>query len=326
VITISCLFSGTGLILLSRITNVWQLYVCFGIVAIGGTGFLIPIVAAVAKWFVKRRGMMTSIVISAHGTCEMIVPPLSGWLIATQGWRNSYLILGSCVVVIILIAVQFIRRDPGQKGLSPYGGAEVQPGDQSAMLKGYSLREALRIKEFWILGILLFCLFFGHSFIYTHIVIHATGLGIPRLSAVTIISIIGAMYIVSLNVSGNVADRIGKRPVIITGFFLVSLVFLGLLAAKELWTFYLLAFLFGLGRGAVIAPMPLLVADIFGLKSLGVITGAIFFGLTASMMMGPIITGYIFDVSGSYFMAMVCCGIISLIGLLLAFLVKTPKR
>jgi len=327
VIAVACLFSGAGMILLSRINAVWQLYACFGILAIGGTGFLIPMVATVAKWFVKRRGIMTSILISAHGTCEMIVPPLSGWMIMTQGWRQSYFILGVSVIGFILIASQFIRREPGQEGLLPYGESLVkQENQQAPALGGYALKEALHFREFWILGAILFCLFFGHSFIYTHIVIHATGLGISRTAAVNIISIIGGTYIVSLNVSGTIADRIGKRPVIAFGFLLVTIVFLGLIAAKELWMLYLLAFIFGFGRGSVIAPMPPLVADIFGLKSLGVITGSIFFGLTVSMVVGPMLTGYIFDVTESYFLAFVTCGSIAILGFMLTFLVRPPSK
>jgi MFS family permease len=231
------------------------------------------------------------------------------------------------VIAVILIASQFIRREPSQKGLLPYGETGIkQENSMMSVVEGYSLKEALRFREFWILGAILFCLFFGHAFIYTHIVIHATGLGISRAAAVNIISIIGGTYIVSLNASGTIADRIGKRPVIAFGFFLVIIVFLGLIAAKELWMFYLLAFLFGFGRGSVIAPMPPLVADIFGLKSLGVITGSIFFGLTTSMVVGPMLTGYMFDVTGSYFPAFLTCGGIAIIGFMLTFLVRPPHK
>jgi MFS family permease len=323
VITIACLFSGLGLILLSRINALWQLYACFGIIAIGGSGFLVPIMATVTRWFVKRRGMMTSIIISALGTCEMMLPPLARWLISSYGWRQSYLIVGLSVIVLIASAGQFIRRDPSQLGKAPYGGSQVKQDGLNLQLAGYSLAEAIRIREFWILGAIMLCYFFGQSSIMTHIVILATGLGISRVSAANILVIIGGAYIASLNITGNAVDRIGKKPASAIGFILQSVALFGLVGAKEVWMLYLCAVLLGLGRGCAMAPMPLLMADIFGLRSFGVIQGAIFFGATSGSIIGPILTGHIFDTTGSYFFALLSCGAATTIGLILTLLIRT---
>jgi predicted MFS family arabinose efflux permease len=252
----------------------------------------------------------------------MIMPPLARWLISSYGWRTSYIILGLSVFVVISLAAQFIRRDPGQKGQLPYGGSGVEQGKSHLPAGGLSLQEAIRTRELWIFCAIMICYFFSQSFISTHVVIYATGLGISRVSAANVMVIIGGMYIASLNIAGNVADRIGKRSAIAIGFFLVSMALLGFVRVKELWMLYLFAAIFGLGRGSAMAPMPLLMADIFGLKSFGVIQGAIFFGANAGTIIGPILTGHIFDITGSYFQALLICAAVSFTGLVLILIMR----
>jgi len=322
VLTLACFFTGLGLVLLSQISAMWQLYLCFAIIAAGGTGYLHPMVTTVSRWFVKKRGVMTSIIISALGTSEMVMPPLASWLIGSFGWRNSYIILGVSLFLFIMITAQFIRRDPGQLGMTAYGEGEVEPGGVSIQMTGLSLQEAMRGREFWVFSAILVCYLFGATAVSTHIVIHATGLGFSPVSAANILSIIGAMYIVSLNITGGVADKMGKRSAIALGFILQVVSLFCLVAAKDLWLLYLVGAVYGFGRGTAMAPMPLLMADVFGLKSFGVIQGAIFVGAALGTVLGPVIMGYIFDITGSYVIALITCSAINIIGLMLTFFIR----
>ena len=325
VLSVSCIFSGAGLILLSRITSIWQLYGCFAIIAIGGSGFLIPIMSTVTRWFIKRRGMMTSIVISALGTCEMTMPHLARWLISSYGWRQAYLILGVSVIVFVLCAAQFIRRDPQQMGQLPYGASEARQQSANLHLEGYSLTEALRTRELWICMAIMLCYFFSQMFVATHIVIMGTGMGLSRVGAANMLMVIGGMYILSLNLTGNVIEKVGKRRAVAIGFILQSIAMVCFLLAEDTWTLFLGAAILGLGRGTAMAPMPLLMADIFGLKSFGVIQGVIFFGATAGNMVGPPATGYIFDVTGSYSLALLCCSAVTLVASLMSFFLRLNR-
>jgi MFS family permease len=324
-ITIGSFFTGLGLVLMSQISAPWQLCACFCIIAVGGSFYLIPITSTVARWFIKRRGMMTSLLISALGTCEMVMPLLARWLISSYGWRNSYIILGIFVFAVIFTASFVIKRDPSTMGLMPYGAG----GDKQANIKlqggGLSLSESVHTRDFWIFIAVMICYFFGQSAVSTHIVIHATGLGFSRVAAVNILLISGALYIVSLNVTGNLVERIGKRNAVAIGFILQAAALFGYMASTQIWMFYASSVLFGLGRGAAMAPMPLLMADLFGLKSFGVIQGAIFTGAIAGSIFGPILTGYLFDLQGSYFLAFFICAAITLVGLFLTFSLRQKR-
>ena len=272
-IAIGSFCTALGLILLSQISSPWQLSACFCIISAGGGFYLIPITSTVARWFIKRRGMMTSIIISALGTCEMVMPLLARWLIASFGWRTSYIILGIAVFLFIFSASFVIKRDPSKIGQIPLGGSEDKKVNMKMQSGGLTLPEALHTRGFWIFMAVMICYFFSQGSVATHIVIHTTGLGFSRVSAVNILLISGALYIISLNVAGNILEKLGKRNAVAIGFIFQTAGLVGYLVSNQIWMFYASAALFGIGRGCAMAPMPLLMADLFGLRAFGEIRG-----------------------------------------------------
>ena len=113
---------GTGYLLMSQISAVWQLYLFYGvIVGTGMGGAFVPLVSPIARWFVKRRGIMTWTVVAGLGIGALIAPPVANWLIYSYGWRLSYVILGAAVLLIVTLAAQFLKRDPTQVGQVAYG-------------------------------------------------------------------------------------------------------------------------------------------------------------------------------------------------------------
>lgn len=118
-------FMGLSHLLMSQITNLWQFYLVYGVlISIGISAVNVPILATVARWFVKRRGLMTGIVLSGLCLGQMIMAPVTGELIMNFGWRHSYIILGSIVLVLIIAAGLFLKRDPAEIGQLPYGADE----------------------------------------------------------------------------------------------------------------------------------------------------------------------------------------------------------
>jgi MFS transporter, OFA family, oxalate/formate antiporter len=323
ILSIGTCFLGLGIIGLSQINAAWQLFACFCLIAVGGSCYLVPLTSTVARWFVKRRGMMTSILIASLGTCELVMPPVARWLITAYGWRHAYLILGIAIFLVILLAAQFIRRDPGKMGLTPYGVSQEKQVNIKLQTGGLSLQEALHTREFWLFVVILICYFFGMAAVATHVVIYATGMGISPVKAAAILSIAGGMHVVCINIGGNIADRFGKKVVILSGFVMQAVALLGFMAASELWHLYLCALVFGAGRGTATAPMPLLMADIFGLKSFGVIQGAAFSGSTIGSIIGPILVGYIFDISGVYFYGFLICAAMTALAVVMTFFIRS---
>ncbi|GAH36150.1 unnamed protein product, partial [marine sediment metagenome] len=89
------LFLGSGYLLMSQLNTIWQLYLFYGvIVGIGMSGMDVLSLSTIARWFVRRRGMMSGIVKAGAGIGMAIMPPIANWLISSYGWRTSYFIVG----------------------------------------------------------------------------------------------------------------------------------------------------------------------------------------------------------------------------------------
>ena len=114
---------------------------------------------------------------------------------------------------------------------------------------------------------------------------------------------------------GGAGDRIGNKLVLIICFILISIALIWLLAAKEVWMFYLFAAILGFGYGGIVALKPPVTAELFGLRSHGVLLGVTFFSDCMGGVIGPVLAGRIFDITGSYQLAFLGCIAIVVTGL-----------
>ena len=174
VMSVCGLLLGIGYLLMSQLEALWQLYLFYGIIlGTGMGGGFVPLMTTVARWFDQRRGMMTGIVTAGIGIGALVGPPVANGLISTYGWRSSYTILGSIVLVVIVLSAQFLKRDPSQVGqVSP---GEKQRGKKGLPMRngGLSLGEAIHTRPFWVLFAIIFCFGFCVFSIMVHIAAHA---------------------------------------------------------------------------------------------------------------------------------------------------------
>jgi MFS family permease len=323
VVTVGGCFLGLGYLLMSQISAVWQLYLFAGvIVGIGlGAGW-VPLLSPVARWFVKKRGMMTGVVIAGIGVGIMIMPPAANWLISNYGWRLAYAIIGIATLASVVPAAQFLKRDPNQMGLVPYGVDEAKIGSPNLETGGFSLQEAIRTRQFWMLSAMWLCFAFSLETIFVHLVPYATDLGISAMSAANILAISGGVSILGGIIMGNIADRSGNRPALI----ITSILFVGaliwLVVAKELRMLYLLAAIFGFGYGGLFALESPIIAKLFGLSAHGVIMASVGVGYMIGGALGPVLAGRMFDITGSYQTAFLISAAASVIALILALLLR----
>jgi MFS family permease len=328
VLTICGFLVGLGYLLMSQIGTIWQLYLFYGVIIGGGMGgSWVPIVSTVARWFAKRRNLMTGIVLTGVSIGTLIAPPVASRLISAYDWRMSYIIIGGIVLVVVVSVAQLLRRDPAQVKQRPYGETEGQKQEFAPETRPFSLREAVRTRQFWLTSGMFFCFGFSVYTIVAHIVLDATGLGISPVSAANILATIGGLSIVGRIALGSAADRFGNRLVFIIGFILMAAALFWLVPNKEVWGLYLFAAVFGFAFGGCATSESPLVAGLFGLSSHGLILGVInLLGFTFGAAVGPLIGGYIFDITSSYQLAFIVCGAVSIVGLILSALLSPIEK
>ena len=326
VITLCGFLLGLGYLLISQVTAVWQLYLFYGvIIGIAMGGSWVPLMSTVARWFAVRRSLMTGICLVGLGIGGLIAPPLANRLISIYNWRTSYVIIGAVGLVIVILAAQFLKRDPTLKGQLPYGQSNKEEHGLESGNEGLSFNEAVRTGKFWLFFAALLCFGFSLYALMVHIVPHAIDLGISDSSAANILAMIGGLGILGMIVMGIVADKIGNRWVFIICFVLMAAALFGLIPATGEWMLYLLIIVFGFGHGGFASSESPLAARLFGLRSHGSILGTAVLGFSIGAALGPVVAGYIFDVTGSYQTSFLVCGIVAIIGIIVSALLR-PAR
>ncbi|MBW1799330.1 MAG: MFS transporter [Deltaproteobacteria bacterium] len=323
VLTLCGFFLGIGCLLMSRVNALWQFYLFFGVImGIGISGGWVPLLTTIARWFVKKRGLMSGIVLTGTSLGAVIAPPVGEWLISAYNWRTSYTIMGIVVFALIVFSAQLLRRDPYEMGQRPDGGVKGRVPDSSTVIAGVAFRDAFSTRQFWSILIMYWCFGFCFFTVMVHIVPHSTDLGIASAAAARILATIGGLTCFGRIFLGKAADRIGARWIFIIGFILFTATFFWMVQADQIWMIYFFAIPFGFLQGGMGASESPLVADIFGLRSHGSILGFSSFGFTFGAAVGPLLGGYIFDVTGTYQFAFLICALLSIAGLILTVFLK----
>jgi len=318
-------FLGLGYFLMSQINTIWQLYLFYGVViGIGVSAIDVSLLSTVARWFVKKRGMMSGIVKVGTGVGMLIMPIVAIWLISSRGWRTSYIIIGIITLVFVIVAAQFLRRDPGQMRQLPNGEKGTNAGSFNSADAGLSLQEAIHTRQFWVICGIYFALRFCTQGIMVHIVPHATDLGISMTNAASVLAAIGGVSIVGRFVLGSAGDRIGNKLAMIICFLILVVALFWLQFAKELWMLYLFVAIYGIAHGGFFALISPMVAELFGTGSHGVIFGIVLFSGAIGGGIGSVLAGHIFDITTphSYQLAFLIFAGVSIIGLILCFLLR----
>jgi MFS family permease len=314
---------GLGFMLMSQVTELWQLYFFYGVLfGIGLSSIDVIALTTTARWFVQSRGLMTGIVKVGTGAGQFSIPFLASILIGLYGWRQTYLIIGSAALVVLFVIAQFIQpRDDNGRCL-----AFVDSKDQSEIptreSQGLNTAEALKTVQLWILCGANLLLVFSLLTVLVHIVPHAIDLGLSGPAAAGVLSTIGAVSMAGRFASGMAIDRIGSKAIMVICFFILIGALLWLQIADSQWMLYLFGAVYGLAHGGFFTAISPIVAEIFGIASHGAIFGIVVFSGTTGGSIGPIIAGQIFDVRGSYSMVFTMITLMGLVSFGLMLLLK----
>jgi MFS family permease len=309
-IVISCsgILIGSGYLLLSRINTGIELYSYYGLlVGAGMSGGIAPVLSTIARWFKKNKGLMTGFAVAGVGTGTLIMPIIADGLIAVYGWRFSFFLLGTILLVMIVGLAQLFVRDPVSKGLLPYGSEDPVNKVRDFRPNGISLREAYRDTQLWILFAVYVCSGFVIQVALVTITIYAISLGVSARSGAMLLSIIGVGSLAGRIFGGGASDRFGSKPVMITASLSMAIMFSLLLLSRNTPALVLFAGFFGLVYGEILCMMPILPAELFGLRNHGAILGIITFASTLGGGLGPVVAGAIFDLYGGYRIVWITC-------------------
>jgi MFS family permease len=318
------IISGVGYILMYDIHSLWQLYVYYGILVAAGTSAMyVPVVSMIARWFTKRRSLMSGIGIAGIGFGIGVLPPIFSALMQSFGWRITLLILGGAVIVLIILLSLLLRNDA--KPYVPPAGSDSEKASRLTLNSGLTLHQAIHTPQYWM--IFVAWVFYGvfYQTAVVHLVPYATDMGITAVKAAGILSIVGILGTFGRIALGFVGDKLGNRPTSYFSYGMMALAFFSLAFIPNSGMLYTFAVIFGclFGIGVLMVPM---ITEYFGFQQLGIISGTIVFANSFGGAIGPPLAGGIFDITGSYKIAFLVCGIIALAAGLTVYLIKPIKK
>lgn len=319
IITIGVLIGGLAYLLLSHMNALWHLYLYFGLgagICVGST--YTPVNATISKWFDQKRALALGIALLGITIGQMVLSPITAYIITEHGWRAAYTVLSIIVFVTAIPAVILIGKTPPVSAqITSQSG--ISKSEQSVKPQGFSAREASQTAPFWMLMITGFVVSAGFYFVISHIVTYATDIGMSITAAALILTMSSIGGIAGTLLAWSITVKLGYKYallVLIAGEALAMFLFI---FTKSTWSFYAVGVLFGFSFGAASPVRMAMIPPLFGLKSIGTILGLATFAWSIGGITGPFLSGYIFDVSHSYDIAFVSGGVLLIIGVLTVY-------
>jgi len=310
----------------SQLENLWQLFA----LSIG-SGVLVAslgdvaVGTVVARWVSAGRGFALGIVYSGSNFGGLLGAAAAGFLLVHVGWRAAFAVVGIGAAALLLPWVLASVREPPAGYEPPSVGEEAAAGskDEGAL----PLRQALRTPEFWFLSVALFCFYLYFMGVNAHLTLYLTDLGLSPLDvALNYALMVGVGVLAKLSI-GLVADRWHAKVSLLICFVLVllaSALLLGIERAPELASTFMV--LHGFATMAQNVVYPSAVAWCFGTRYMAEIYGVIMLALFPAGILAPIALGYLHDAVGSYQMAFQGLFAVNVVGLLLAWRVRSARR
>jgi MFS family permease len=320
------LLIAVGLVVAAQASSLWQVYLGYGLGVGVGIGFsYVPSVAAVQRWFVRRRGTASGIAVAGIGVGTLIGAPLAHQLIAAVGWRQTYLVLAVIAAVGAVVAGALVRPGPERYGLTP-DGDPPHPSGVSSMPYGLSLGEAVRSRPFWAIYVGALLMSFGLFVPFVHLAPYAKDLGLGEGFGVLLIVLLGVGSTVGRFLFASVTGWMGRRRSF-------AMMYIGAGAMLVMWSqsssaaaLVIFAVVFGAFYGGFVAIAPSLAADYFGGRALGSVIGALYSGVAFGALLGSPVAGYAFDFFGSYAGAILAGAALCLVSFVITLMTPEPAR
>lgn len=310
-IFIGVILLGFSLFLLSHLTSLLMFYGVFVIIAIANSGLSPTVmITVVGNWFHKNAGMATGILACGFALGSLLVPGIVK-LIDIYGWQNAARMLATGIVVLGIPLSLLVKNKPEQYGYLPDGeiaGSEVAKEStttEQTIENNIGVKDALKSRTFWHIGPAMMLLFIPISAVTVHVMPYLSSVGVARSTSSMVAMAIPLVSIIGRLSAGWLGDKF-KRTYVAAGYFMlviVGLLFFSYASAERMWAIIPFIILFGIGWGSNFPMRAALVRGYFGRNNLGTIFGFMM-GLGAmGGVIGPMLTGWIFDNYGSYYFA-----------------------
>ncbi|HLK05277.1 MAG TPA: MFS transporter [Candidatus Acidoferrum sp.] len=329
VIVAGTAFVGVSLLLMARMTKLWQ-YEALCVLEVLGYVFAGPIATQVlvARWFRVRRGRAMGIAYLGLGSGGVVAPLLVNYLIRTCGWRHALEIVALALMgVLFPMGIWIIKSTPEESGLQPDGeAARGDSGDAFVATGSLGVAEAVRTTNFWLI-------LFGSTLaigaigaVIQHFILFLKDQGYSSAVAARFSTGLLLASLAGRILVGYAVDHVSKKNAMALFYFLIGASVLLLGVAKIPTVVWVFAAIFGFSMGADYMLVSLVAAECFGTRALGKLLALIIMGYSLGQWGFPWIAGKIFDARHSYDLAWKGVAVAAMIGGLAIYAISQRRE
>jgi MFS family permease len=329
--SMSLLVLGAGLS--SLVTQIWQLYLTWGVlVGLGSGAGMVGLATAVAnRWFVARRGLVVGLLTASNASGQLVFLPLLASLVEPYGWHSLPLLVALVILALMPVVMLLLPESPAAVGLGAFGTKEIvelppREGNPFRVAVAGLLRGAGSI-DFWLLFISFsVCGFSTYGLVATHLIPFCMDHGIPEVTAASVLAAIGVFDLVGTTASGYLTDRYDSRTLLfwyygLRGLSLAMLPF----TSFDVVSLSIFAVFYGLDWVATVPPTVTLTNQVFGKKDAPVIVSWIVAGHQIGGALAAFGAGETRTLLGSYVPAFLASGVACLMAALLVLRINRGR-
>ncbi|WP_406945406.1 MFS transporter [Halobacillus sp. SY10] len=285
----------------------------------------------VPQWFIRKRGRALSIMAIGGFASSALLPPLNTWLIESFGWRMTWGLWGSALLILFVpLAFFFVRNKPEHIGEVPDGtpkpvkGESVNPNVE-VNEKSWTLKEAMATRAFWFI---LFCVIVP-ALVNTAITFHMVSImdlrGLDTGVAAMVLTLMAVIGFPVTFVSGYLVDRFKVHYILAITFFGHIFTLVILLFTNSWWMAVAFGVFWGFVNGFERIVLNIVWPNYFGREHLGSIKGLSQTVMVVGSALGPLPFGLFFDWLGGYQEVILLTILFPVTAGILALLSSQPK-
>jgi MFS family permease len=290
-VALGAMMLGAGYIGAANASSLVIFALAHTVIGFGSSVTLGPLMADISQWFVRRRGLAVTLCSAGNYFAGALWPPVVQQAITQYGWRATHLSIGLfCSAAMLVIGIIALRRRAPVVSQTASGLTIASPGTLGL---SPGVLQAL-------LAIASVCCCVAMSMPQVHIVAYCGDLGYGVARGADMLSLMMAFGVLGRILSGLIADRVGGLRTLMLGSVLQAVALLMYLLYDGLFSLYVISALFGLFQGGIIPSYALIVREYFAPKEAGTRVGLVLMASLFGMALGGWMSGYIFDLTGSY--------------------------
>ena len=305
-------------------TELWEFYALNILMYAGMPGaIMLPVGKLIGIWFTEARGRAVGITAMGANFGGFIFSAQTRTLIDLTDWRATYFIFGIAIALLIPLIAVTIRETPRRTQAVQQ---EIDTSTSAVLEEGMTIRDAIRTRAFVLMtgGLLLATI--PYQSVLTQIIPHLEAEGMSSTGAAWVLSVIAIFGMAGKVLLGDLADRFAARKVFVASLFLQAFGLVVLInGGTSIYVWLIFVPIFGVAFGGMGSLMTLLPLETFGIRAFASIFGLLSLLILPTALIGPPLTGYAFDVTGSYTIAFYVIAGLLVIGSIALWFAAPPQ-